>query len=61
MPISEQEETRRGEILVRVLKLKESKRKRGMIPPRYDTTYGTKTALGLFRVVQGIVTGDYEP
>lgn len=36
--ISEQEETRRGELLVEVLHLKRSKTERG----RYDTTWGTK-------------------
>ena len=53
--ITEVEERRRGELLVEVLNLK----KKGTLSTGdvfYDTQWGTKTALGLFRVVQRIVT-----
>lgn len=48
--ISEAEETRRGELLAEVLSLKKS-RETG----RYATTWGDKTALGLYRVVERII------
>lgn len=44
----EHEETKRGELIAEVLKLK---KKDG----RYLTTWGTKTALGLFRTVERLV------
>jgi len=46
----EAENTRRGELLAKVLQLKK-KRDNG----RYDTNWGDKTALGLFLVVQRII------
>ena len=49
-PLTEEEQTRRGELLAEVLGLKK-KRKSG----RYDTAWGDKTALGLFRVVERII------
>ena len=48
--ISEQEETRRGTLLAEVLSLKLHGPER-----RYDTTWGNKTALGLYRTVARIV------
>lgn len=61
-PLTEQEETRRGQVLVSLLNLKESKiqdanskRGRSYDPPRYSTAYGTKTALGLFRTLASVV------
>ena len=50
MTISEQEETRRGTLLAEVLSLKLRGPER-----RYDTTWGNKTALGLYRTVARIV------
>ena len=49
--ISEQEETRRGELLAEILHLKRSKTECG----RYLTVWGTKTALGIYRTVERIV------
>lgn len=57
--LTEAEETARGVELVRVLELSEARdydRKR-YSPPRYATTHGTKTALGIFRTVAAIVEG----
>lgn len=48
--IDEAEETRRGELIREVLQIR---RARGT--DRVNTTWGTKTDLGLFRVVQRIV------
>lgn len=58
--LSETEERRRGELLVRLLNLRESKQetaqgKLSFDPPRYSTESGTKTALGLFRTIQRVV------
>lgn len=58
--LSEAEETKRGELLVSFLKLKESKQEtaHGKIsfdPPRYSTEWGTKTALGIFRSIEAII------
>ena len=49
--LSEAEETRRGQLLIDVLHLKRCKAE----PGRYDTEWGTKTALGIYRTVQRIV------
>lgn len=54
------EETKRGEILVRVLGLREAKQEtaQGRLsfdPVRYGTEGGTKTALGVFRTVKRII------
>lgn len=46
--IDEQEQTRRGELLAEVLVLK-------LREGRYHTTWGTKTPLGLYRVIERIV------
>lgn len=48
--ISEAEEARRGQLLAEILGLK---LKRGT--DRYSTTWGDKTALGLFRLVERIM------
>ena len=57
--ISEEEETRRGEILVSLLNLKPIRPPEpGSDAPRYRTEWGSKTALGLFRTVDGIITGE---
>lgn len=56
--LSEAEETRRGELLIEMLGLKPVGRNHhewGMSPPRYNTTWGTKTALGLFRSVSRLI------
>ena len=50
--LTEAEETRRGELLADVLNLKPHKK---FTPPRYETKWGTKTALGLFRTIERIV------
>ena len=55
---TEEEEIKRGVEIARVLKLKVAKDSNGKRykPDRYDTTHGTKTALGLFRTLEGLVT-----
>ena len=50
LSMTEDEETKRGELLAEVLQLKK-KRSNG----RYDTEWGDKTALGLFRTIALIV------
>lgn len=50
-PLTEQEETRRGEMLALVLQLQKSQAE----PGRYRTDWGTKTPLGIFRTVKRIV------
>lgn len=47
--LTEAEEIKRGELLAQVLGLKLNKR------GRYDTEWGDKTDLGLFRIVERIV------
>jgi hypothetical protein len=49
--ISEAEETRRGEELCRVLKLRREPGETG----RYRTAWGSKTPLGIFRTVKRLV------
>lgn len=58
--ISEAEETRRGLLLVQILNLKEARQTtaQGSLhfdPPRYSTDWGTKTALGVYRIVANVV------
>jgi len=57
--IPEADEIKRGQKLVDLLKLKEAKddNDKRFNPPRYETSWGTKTALGLFRSVDCIVRG----
>lgn len=47
--LTEQEETKRGELIAQVLKLKKGK------DGYYKTDWGAKTALGLFRTIERIV------
>lgn len=49
--ITEDEEKRRGEILIQVLHLKKDRN----APGRYLTTWGNKTPLGLFRTIERII------
>jgi hypothetical protein len=61
MKISEAEEQKRGEALVRAFNLKQVKDERGNYydPPRYLMFGETKTALGLFRTTQRVIeSGD---
>lgn len=51
--LTEAEQTMRGDLLASVLGLKK-KRSNG----RYDTSWGDKTALGLFLTVQRIIEGE---
>ena len=50
-PLSEQEQTRRGQLLADTLQLRKSQAE----PGRYCTDWGTKTALGLYRTVKRII------
>jgi hypothetical protein len=52
--ITEQEEKRRGELMASMLRLRKLP---GYSEPRYNTEWGTKTALGLYRVMDRIVKG----
>lgn len=56
--LTEEQETERGAELVRVLQLKPAKDSNGKRwkPDRYETTHGNKTALGLFRTLEHIIT-----
>jgi hypothetical protein len=49
--INETEETRRGELIVQILMLEPSRRESG----RYETEWGTKTPLGLYRTIKRII------
>ena len=49
--IAEEEERRRGQMLADALKLK----KDPDYKDRYETAWGTKTALGLFRTIKDII------
>lgn len=51
--LNEQEATRRGELLAEVLHLRLIRS--GSDAGRYQTTWGTKTALGLYRTVERII------
>lgn len=55
--ITEEEETNRGLEIARVLCLKIARDSNGkrFKPDRYNTTHGTKTALGLFRTLEHLV------
>ena len=61
--ISEEEETRRGIEIARVLMLKIAKNDKGKryAPDRYNTTHGTKTALGLFRTLEYLIGKEDSP
>ena len=49
--LTEQEQQRRGEMLVSILNLRKEKG----YADRYKTEWGNKTALGLFRMVERII------
>lgn len=54
--LNEEQEEALGRELVRVLQLKEAKDgRKSYNPPRYATTHGAKTALGIARTVHGIM------
>lgn len=54
MNLTEEQEIARGRMLAELLRLKPIKGE-GWSVDRYDTTWGTKTALGLFRTVAAVV------
>jgi hypothetical protein len=56
--LTEQQEQERGIEIARVLELKFAKDSNGKRwkPDRYYTTHGNKTALGLFRTLEHIIT-----
>lgn len=60
--LTEAEETARGQKLVELLALKKStqtdSQNRRFDPPRYETAWGTKTALGLFRSIAAVMEGE---
>ncbi len=66
MNISDQlppaEEQKRGESIVALLRLKQARDSNGkrFKPARYETTGGTKTALGLFRTLAPFFTQEGE-
>lgn len=49
--ITEAEEARRGELIAKALRLKRDRE----YPDRYPTDWGTKTNLGLYRMLKRIV------
>jgi hypothetical protein len=49
--MTEAEQARRGEMIAAALKLKRDKD----YPDRYQTEWGTKTALGLFRILKRMI------
>lgn len=51
IPLTEQEEARRGSLLATILKIRQCKRHPGC----YQTLWGSKNALGLYRVIDHIV------
>jgi hypothetical protein len=53
--ISEQEKINIGEKLADILMLREDK---GYTPKRYKTTWGNKTALGLYGTIERIIKGE---
>lgn len=57
--IPETTEQERGEHLANLLYLKQAKDTNGkrFTPARYDTAWGTKTALGLFRSLGAVIHG----
>jgi hypothetical protein len=52
-PVYYAEEIRKGEEIARLLQLKPAKgeNRRRFSPERYETSHGTKTALGLYRTL----------
>lgn len=58
-PLTEAEQTRRGDLIAKALNLKEARcgngRGQPYDPPRYFTQWGTKSALGLFLSVERLV------
>lgn len=60
-PLTEAEQTRRGDLIAKTLNLKEARcgngygRGKPYDPPRYFTQWGTKSALGLFLSVERLV------
>lgn len=55
--LTEAEQTARGQEIARVLQLKHARDQNGKRykPERYNTTHGTKTALGLFRTLEHLL------
>jgi hypothetical protein len=56
--LTEDEEKRRGDLLIEVLGLRQQRglhRAPGNNPPRVMTAWGDKTALGLYRTVKRII------
>lgn len=53
--LTEAEETRRGQIIAEMLRLKKDTFFSHVPVPRYKTEWGAKTALGLFRSVERII------
>lgn len=60
MELSTEQKTERGENLAEMLRLKIARDDKGnrYKPERYATTWGTKTALGLFNSVARIMEGE---
>lgn len=60
MELTAEQRTERGENLAKVLRLKIARDDKGnrYKPERYATTWGTKTALGLFDSVACIMEGE---
>lgn len=54
-PLSEEEEKRRGQMVVDLLGLKAAGKFDGSGEAFYNTEVGTKTALGLFRTLERII------
>ena len=55
--LTEAEQNARGQEIARVLQLKPARDDHGkrFKPERYNTTHGTKTALGLFRTLEHLL------
>jgi hypothetical protein len=51
-PVQYAEDICKGKQIAEILQLKPIK---GYNPPRYNTTHGTKTALGLYRTLKHII------
>ena len=55
-PLTEAEQTARGQEIARVLQLKPARDNgRRYKPERFNTTHGTKTALGLYRTLERLL------
>lgn len=52
MELSEQEKIKMGEQIAEIFMLREDK---GYTPKRYKTTWGNKTALGVYATMKGLV------